>query len=51
MPESKSTNSPWLGKTLRGKVLVTICAGRVVYEDERLFAGRKLPVGSKKKTL
>ena len=51
VPESKSTNSPWLGKTLRGKVLVTICAGRVVYEDERLFAGRKLPVGSKKKTL
>ena len=51
VPESKSTNSPWLGKTLRGKVLVTICAGRVVYEDARLFAGRKLPVGSKKKTL
>ena len=51
VPESKSTNSPWLGKTLRGKVLVTICAGRVVYEDERLFAGRKLPVGSKKQTL
>ncbi len=51
VPASKSTNSPWLGKTLRGKVLVTICAGRIVYEDERLFAGRRLPVGSKKKGL
>lgn len=51
VPESKSTNSPWLGKTLRGKVLLTICAGRIVYEDERLFAGRKLPIGSKKKEL
>jgi dihydroorotase len=51
VPESKSTNSPWLGKTLRGKVLLTICAGHIVYEDERLFAGRKLPIGSKKKEL
>jgi len=30
---------------------LTICAGHIVYEDERLFAGRKLPIGSKKKEL
>lgn len=30
---SKSQNSPFLGQTLRGKVKLTICSGKVVYED------------------
>lgn len=32
---SKSQNSPFLGRTLRGKVKLTVCGGRVVYEDGR----------------
>lgn len=31
--ESKSTNSPFIGETLYGKVKYTICNGEVVYED------------------
>lgn len=31
---SKSSNSPFVGKTLQGKVSMTICRGRVVYEEE-----------------
>ena len=31
--ESKSSNSPWLGATLQGKVVYTICHGNVVYEN------------------
>ena len=31
--ESKSSNSPWLGATLQGKVVYTICRGNVVYEN------------------
>lgn len=31
---SKSSNSPFLGKTMLGKIKKTICAGKVVYEDE-----------------
>ncbi|OIO60902.1 MAG: dihydroorotase [Verrucomicrobia bacterium CG_4_10_14_3_um_filter_43_23] len=31
---SKSRNSPWWGQSLTGKVKYTICAGRVVYEDD-----------------
>jgi len=31
-PKSKSTNTPWLGKTLTGKVMMTLCAGEIVYE-------------------
>ncbi len=31
--ESKSKNSPWLGKELQGKVIWTIFAGRIVYEE------------------
>ena len=30
---SKSQNSPFLGKTMLGKVKKTICAGKIVYED------------------
>lgn len=30
---SKSRNTPFLGKTLLGKVKKTICAGKVVYDD------------------
>lgn len=32
---SKSTNSPFIGRELYGRVKYTICAGSVVYEDER----------------
>ena len=31
--ESKSSNSPWLGATLQGKIVYTICHGNVVYEN------------------
>ena len=31
--ESKSSNSPWLGSTLQGKIVYTICHGNVVYEN------------------
>ena len=31
--ESKSSNSPFLGETLTGKVVYTICGGKVVYGD------------------
>lgn len=31
--ESKSTNSPFIGESLYGKVKYTICNGEVVYED------------------
>ena len=31
---SKSQNSPFLGKTLLGKIKKTICQGKIVYEDE-----------------
>lgn len=30
---SKSQNSPFLGQSLRGKVKMTICRGKVIYED------------------
>lgn len=30
--KSKSKNTPWLGKTLKGRVVKTILGGRVVYE-------------------
>lgn len=32
---SKSQNSPFLGKTLLGKVKMTVCAGRIIYVDEQ----------------
>ena len=36
--ESKSSNSPFLGATLTGKVMYTVCKGRIVYGDqERKF--------------
>ena len=46
-PQSKASNSPWLGKTLKGKVLMTMCGGMVVYEDTRAFGSRRLPAGQK----
>ncbi len=48
-PLSKSTNSPWLGKSLRGKVLMTLCGGRVAYEDSYAFGDRRIPAGMKMK--
>ncbi len=30
---SKSKNSPWIGQTLKGKVVATISGGKVIYED------------------
>jgi dihydroorotase len=32
---SKSRNSPWAGKTLRGRAIATIVGGRLVYDVER----------------
>lgn len=32
---SKSSNSPFVGKELRGRVKYTICEGKVVYEDKK----------------
>ncbi|MFH1644901.1 MAG: amidohydrolase family protein, partial [Candidatus Omnitrophota bacterium] len=29
---SKSKNSPYIGKTMKGKVLYTVCNGKIVYE-------------------
>ena len=49
VPQSKATNSPWLGKSLTGKVLLTICGGRIVYEDTRSFGSRRLPADRKMK--
>jgi dihydroorotase len=31
---SKSSNSPFLGRELYGKVKYTLCRGKVVYEDK-----------------
>lgn len=33
---SKSSNSPWIGRELRGKVKKTLVAGRIVYDGERI---------------
>ena len=30
---SKSKNTPWIGKQLKGKVIYTIVDGKVVYEE------------------
>lgn len=32
---SKSCNSPFIGQTLQGKVMYTLCGGKVVYSDDR----------------
>lgn len=32
---SKSSNSPFIGETLYGRVICTICNGKIVYEKER----------------
>ncbi len=31
--QSRSANSPWLGRTLRGRAVMTVVGGRVVYEN------------------
>ena len=31
---SKSSNSPFIGRTLKGRVKMTICAGKMIYKDE-----------------
>lgn len=36
---SKSRNSPWLGEEFTGRVVGTICGGRVVHADETAFPG------------
>ena len=36
--QSKSSNSPWSGRELRGRVRTTIVAGKVVYTDGRITA-------------
>lgn len=33
---SKASNSPFLGETFEGKVKMTICAGKIVYQDDVL---------------
>lgn len=48
-PKSKSTNSPWLGKSLKGKILLTLCGGRVAHEDTQTLALRWLPAGTRMK--
>lgn len=48
-PKSKSSNSPWLGKTLRGKILLTMCDGNVAYSDEKALSARWIPAGAKMK--
>lgn len=35
---SKSSNSPWHGQTLRGRVKVTVVNGRVVYDNGKMSA-------------
>ena len=34
----KSTNSPWLGTSLQGRIQKTLVGGRVVFDGERIFA-------------
>ena len=36
---SKGINSPWIGHSLKGKVLVTLVGGQIVYRDERIKMG------------
>jgi dihydroorotase len=50
-PQSKSTNSPWLGKSLKGKVLMTICEGNVAFEEPGAFRNRRIPAGQKMKEI
>lgn len=50
-PLSRATNSPWLGKTLRGKVLMTMCGGRMAYLDEQALKSRRIPAGSRMKNI
>jgi len=33
-PKSKASNSPWLGKTLTGKVMMTVISGEVAYKAQ-----------------
>jgi dihydroorotase len=34
---SKSSNSPFIGETLYGKVLLTMCGGKIVYRSHHLL--------------
>lgn len=40
-PKSKATNTPWLGKRLQGKVLMTIAEGEVQYRTGEMEARKK----------
>ncbi len=31
--KSKASNSPFIGETLKGKIIYTICNGQIVYQD------------------
>ncbi len=35
---SKSSNSPWHGQTLRGRVKTTLCDGRIVFDQGRILS-------------
>lgn len=37
---SKSANSPWIGRPLRGKAIKTIVSGRLVYDDGKILPKR-----------
>ena len=36
---SKSSNSPWHGQTLTGRVKTTLVAGRIVFDGQKILAG------------
>lgn len=33
---SRSSNSPYDGKTMNGKIIATICNGNIVYQEQQL---------------
>jgi len=35
--QSRSSNSPWIGKTLYGKVVMTLVSGKLIYEKGRIL--------------
>ena len=39
--ESRSSNSPWLNATLRGRAMTTIVGGRIVWDDGEVVADRE----------
>ncbi len=38
--QSKSKNSPFIGKALKGRNAITICGGRIVWNREKEYSGR-----------